>query len=161
MRTLTKSQNEILNDLQKEFARINEQNNSIGMFEVFSKVADLKKQDDIRIEEIVKINETIQRARTGQAKSDLEILVPEVAKIGIDIKLYNPEFLPRIVLTNGNRDLGIHYNFLQKIIKLNLSSVPQYVGVYLSINDNQTEYKDLRSILDSEYFEDKLKYLLQ
>jgi hypothetical protein len=160
MRTLTKSQNEILNDLQNEFARINEQNNSEGMFEVFSRITDLKKQDDIRIEEIVKINEIIKITRTEQAKSDFETLFPEVAKIGIEIELVNPEYFPRLILINGNKDIRIYYNFSQKNIKLNLSSVTQFIGFYLTINDSQIEYKDLRSLLESERFEEKLKYLL-
>ena len=161
MKNLTKSQNEILNDLQKQFEETNEQNNSAGMFEVFRNITDLKKQDDIRIEEIVKINEIMQIARTDQAKSDLETLIPEVAKIRIEIKLYNPEFFPRIVLSNGNKDIKIYYNLLQKNIKLNLSSVTQFIGFYLTINDSQIEYKDLRSLLESENFEEKLKYLLR
>jgi hypothetical protein len=161
MRTLTKSQNEILNDLQNEFARINEQNNSAGMFEVFSRITDLKKQDDIRIEEIVKINEIIKITRTEQVKSDLETLVPEVAKIGIEIVLYNPEFFPRIVLSNGNKEIKIYYNLSQKTIKLNINNIDQSIGFYLTINDSQVEYKDLRSLLESERFEEKLKYLLQ
>lgn len=161
MKNLTESQNEILNDLQTQFAKINEQNNNAGMFEVFKNVTAQKTQDDIRIAQIVKMNEIMQLTMRDQMKSDFKSLIPEIAKLGIEIALTNSLGCPSINLINGHKDIRIYYNLSQKTIKLNINNVSRSIGFFLSINEDQAQYKDLRSLLESEYFESKLKCLMR